>query len=411
MKKISFVLVISLILILMCGCVTQTGQATEISPIDTQPRTESVSASDTISEEYAVQLSPREEKLSFLCAGDNIVYMGQIREAAANAKADGNTDAEHDFTPMYKNVADIIASYDISFVNQETVMAGEGYDFSAYPSFNSPTELGENLVSVGFDIINIATNHMLDMGRQGLSNTIDFWNTQNVLMVGGYTDEEDFYDIRTIQKNGITIAVGGFTYHPKNVSGTTPYIPTIDDERITKWITLAKQKSDLVVVSVHWGYEYRQDPNAEQERLAQLMADAGADVIIGHHTHCLQPIEWIEGKGGNKALCFYSLGNFTSQTDETVSLPGGFATFDIIYNERDGISIENVGFIPTVMDYRSSFNKNTVYLLEDYTDEQCRSHGIVTYFRQTLSVDILREYVSNAIDEKYLPQSYLDAEN
>ena len=140
MKKISFVLVISLILILMCGCVTQTGQATEISPIDTQPRTESVSASDTISEEYAVQLSPREEKLSFLCAGDNIVYMGQIREAAANAKADGNTDAEHDFTPMYKNVADIIASYDISFVNQETVMAGEGYDFSAYPSFNSPIE-------------------------------------------------------------------------------------------------------------------------------------------------------------------------------------------------------------------------------------------------------------------------------
>ena len=184
----------------------------------------------------------------------------------------------------------------------------------------------------------------------------------------------------------------------------------IDKAKIKSDLEKAKELDvDLISVNMHWGAEYNQKPNAEQKRLAQLLSDAGADVILGHHTHCIQPIEWIEGKDGNKTLCFYSLGNFTSETDETVSLVGRLASFDIILNERDGLSIDNVSLRPTVMDYRSSFNKNTVYLLEEYSDELCKGHNIVSYFKKKLSMDILHGYVDGVIDVKYLPQSYLDS--
>ena len=424
MKKISVVLLLSLILSSLFSCSYETAHSDPLQSIETQGSYgELQDTATTLSGDDGVELNPKESKVTFLAVGDNIIYNGQLREGLANGK--NKEGVEYDFSSMYKNVADIIASYDLAFVNQETPLAGKEFGYSQYPNFNSPQELGDNLIEVGFDIFNIATNHMLDVGSDGLAGTIKYFKSKDVLMVGGYDDEEDFYNVRYAEKNGIKIAVVGFTYggNGKRPSSDTfiPYIyekdkvhykndePTVDSERMVKWIDLAEQTADVVIVSMHWGAEYNQKPNAEQKRLAQLLSDAGADVILGHHTHGIQPIEWIEGKDGNKTLCFYSLGNFTSETDETVSLVGGLASFDIILNERDGLSIDNVSLRPTVMDYRSSFNKNTVYLLEEYSDELCKGHNIVSYFKKKLSMDILHGYVDGVIDVKYLPQSYLDS--
>ena len=424
MKKFSLVLLLSIIACSLLSCYSASPSDDAFQSIVTQGSYGDLpDTAITLSDEDGVELTPKESRVSFLAVGDNIIYNGQLREGLANGK--NKEGVEYDFSSMYKNVADIIASYDLAFVNQETPLAGKEFGYSQYPNFNSPQELGDNLIEVGFDIFNIATNHMLDVGSDGLAGTIKYFKSKDVLMVGGYDDEADFYNVRFVEKNGIKIAVVGFTYggNGKRPSAGTfmPYIyekdkvhynkdePTVDSERMVKWIDKAKQIADVVMVSMHWGAEYNQKPNAEQKRLAQLLSDAGADVILGHHTHCVQPIEWIEGKDGNKTLCFYSLGNFTSETDETVSLVGGLASFDIILNERDGLSIDNVSFRPTVMDYRSSFNKNTVYLLEKYSDELCRGHNIVSYFKKKLSMEILCGYVDGVIDEKYLPQSYLDS--
>ncbi len=409
---------------------TQTGGSVADTEAD-EPGTdtEPVTVTDTEAEtEPPAPPPPKESKVSFLAVGDNIIYNGQIREAKTNAK---NTDGlEHDFSPMYANVAEIISSYDLAFVNQETPLAGKQFGYDHYPSFNSPQELGDDLIEAGFDIFNIATNHMLDKGEDGLAGTMSYFKSKDVMMVGGYEDENDFYNIRIIEKNDIKIAVVGLTYgvngKAHSADAFIPYIyekdltkykngaAPVDSGRIEKWIEKAEEAADVVIVSMHWGVEYNQKPNAEQRRLAGMIADAGADIILGHHTHCIQPIEWIEGKGGNKTLCFFSLGNFTSETDETVSLVGGIAAFDMILNEKEGLRIENVSFLPTVMDYRApyaggnKFEKNTVYLLENYTEDLCRSHSIVSYFGKKLNMALLRGYVSNAIDTKYLPKSYLD---
>ena len=422
MKKISFLILSVLILVFSTSCVeNHIAQNAILYPQDTYGQ-----AADDVAplgSDEAVRLSPREYKVTFLAVGDNIIYNGQLREALAKGK--NKEDAEYDFSSMYSNVADIVASYDLAFVNQETPLAGKEFGYSQYPNFNSPQELGDDLIEVGFDIFNIATNHMLDVGSDGYKGTLKYFSDKDVLMVGGYADEDDFYDIRIVERNNVKIAVGGFTYGTNGkrpaADAFIPYIyekdltyynsseDPVDNERMLKWLEKAREQADVVIVSMHWGAEYNQKPTSEQRRLAQLLADYGVDIILGHHTHCIQPIEWIEGKDGNKTLCFYSLGNFTSETDETVSLVGGIATFDLIYNERDGLRIDNIIFTPTVMDYRSSFNKNTVYLLEDYTDELCRGHNIISYFKKKLDMSILHSYVEKAIEEKYLSRSYLDS--
>ena len=109
--------------------------------------------------------------ISFIAAGDNLIHPNIYMDA----KSRGNADKEYDLLPVYSDVAEQIAAADYAFINQETVMAGASYGYSGYPCFNSPQQLGLDLVTVGFDIVNIANNHMLDMDnstRTGYKSTL-----------------------------------------------------------------------------------------------------------------------------------------------------------------------------------------------------------------------------------------------
>ena len=111
-----------------------------------------------------------------------MIYYGNVREAKYLAQG---TDKTYDFSPTYEHVAPLISQADIAFINQETLMCGGGYDLSYYPRFNSPQEVGDTLQSVGFDVVNIANNHMLDKDEDGLAATIKYWNSKkDVLLIG-----------------------------------------------------------------------------------------------------------------------------------------------------------------------------------------------------------------------------------
>ena len=138
------------------------------------------------------------------------------------------------------------------------------------------------------------------------------------------------------------------------------------------------------------------------------MTEAGADLIIGTHPHVIQPVEWVESDNGNKSLCYYSLGNFTSTQDEWERLLGAMAKVTIIQDENGTyIEEESIKAIPVVTHYvYPGWNGATVvestYLLNDYTEAMAASHGIlnrcgITVTRDkllTLSQDVLGQYYS-----------------
>ena len=291
--------------------------------------TPTVPATDT-------QTSPSEPTvISFIGAGDNIVYYGTSRDAESLAVSGGR---RYNFKPMYNDVASLIESADIAFINQETLMTGG--ELSYYPQFNSPQDLAYDLTEIGFDVINIATNHMLDKYDDGLLSTIKFWKTfDGITMIGGYEDENDFNTIRYYEKDGIKIAFLAYTEHTNGIksnSSSDIVIPYFDEETIKKQISEAKNTADLVIVSAHWGDENTYTPSVFQTHYAQIIADAGADVIIGHHPHAIQKIEWLTGQEyQNKTLCVYSLGNFLSEMANDYNMLGGLITFDISKRGND----------------------------------------------------------------------------
>jgi len=236
---------------------------TETSVDIPAPTTENTPPQPTQNKEETV-------RISFLAAGDNIMHLNMINDAQERAK-DGE---KFNFKDMYRDIADIVKAADISLVNVETPIAGDEFAYDGYPMFNTPKENGFALVDIGFDIITIANNHMLDKWEKGYMNHIEFWEKQPVLLIGGFKDQEDFENIRIYSKNGVSIAFLSYTYGTNGMFlpvGSKMVIPLIDAATIERQVKAARPLADLLFVVMHWGDEDRFEANLSQRSLAQTM--------------------------------------------------------------------------------------------------------------------------------------------
>ena len=223
--------------------------------------------------------------LTFLAAGDNLFHDTVINSSKVNGT--------HDFSPIYSEVKGIIKKADLAFINQETVMAGESFGYSGFPNFNTPQTLAHTLADTGFDIVNIANNHAMDMGEKGLIATLDFLDTIDSFTVIGARKSGDSQKI--ITKNNITL---GFLSYTFSLNGYTlpkhnpNLVSMVNKEKMSQEISVLRPLCDFLIVSMHWGDEYRLiEPNGYQKDLALFLAERNVDLIIGHHPHVLQYFE------------------------------------------------------------------------------------------------------------------------
>ena len=342
----------------------------------------------------------------FIAAGDNIIHSAVFEDARKRAGGSG-----YDFLSMYNGIADTVKSADVKYVNQETPMAGASYGIQGYPSFNSPQEAGDALVALGFNTVNIATNHMLDMGTSGLADSIKYWKTKDVTLLGAYT-KSDYDNIRVQEAGGIKIAWLSYTYGingNRDVGSSSDIvIPIIDDTVIRRQTELAKKAGDIVIASMHWGTDSAIPVDNSQKQYAKLLADCGVDVIIGTHSHTLQPVEWITSSDGkHRTLCYYSLGNLINTGYEYYKMVGGLASFTVVKDEN-GVSVNNAMLIPTMCHYSMNRDGLAVYLLENYTEELCAAHGSHRSESSVPNFDFstLKKTVTDAVDKQFLPDFY-----
>lgn len=338
--------------------------------------------------------------ISFVAFGDNIVHSSVYDDASTLAEGNG-----YYFDPMYENIKEIVSSADIAFINQETPLCGPEMGYAGYPNFNTPDEMGDTLLRLGFDIVNIANNHMLDKRGKGLSRTIEYWDTKPVTLLGGYKNKDDYNDIRVIEKDGISIALLSYTYDTNGMTLESAYsdlyIPLIDNEDIARQVREAKGLADLVFVSIHWGVENSFVVSAAQRETAQVIVDNGADVIIGHHPHVIQEMKWKERPDGGKTLILYSLGNLLSTMEYPINMLGSYVSFQI---EREGdgpIEINNVRFTPTMTHYNKKRRGLKIYLFEDYSQALYDTHG-TTLISAAYSYDEYVRLIKKTISPEFL---------
>lgn len=334
--------------------------------------------------------------VSIVAVGDDLISTSVL---ATCKISDGN----YDFSSVFADTKSEIEAADLAVINQETILGGSEYEYSGYPNFNSPDILGDEIINTGFDVVLHATNHSRDVYVEGIYNCISYWEQHpEILMIGLNKSEDDYNTVPVIVKNGITFAVLNYTY---GLNGyTLPeeefyLVNLIDEDKIRSDIETAEKIADFTIVFPHWGVEYAIDENDEQYALAEMMTEAGADLIIGTHPHVLEPIKWIESENGNRSLCYFSLGNFTSGQQKTETVLGGMAKLTVKKDET-GAYIDDAGIIPLVTHYVWGTSDRVIrtYKLSDYTTDLASQHSICDY-DNTFSCSRLNELANEIVGD------------
>lgn len=285
----------------------------------------------------AAEDTPTEKRARFVAVGDMLIH--------DDIYNDFETDDGYDFSPAFRHITKIIKSADFAMVNQETPLGGVELDLSGLYVANSPQALGHAEAAAGFNIIQLANNHIWDRGLEGLTRSVNFWDQyEDIITTGAYTSQAARDTTPVIKKNDIKLAALNYSYGSNLGPITNNFnVNIIDEELITRDVAKAQKKADFVVVGLHWGIEKVRQPSRQQHELAQKLADMGVDVIVGTHPHVLHAPQWLEGKGGNKTFVMYSLGNFLSVHTELVphTLTGVISGLDFVITPDGAKRIEN----------------------------------------------------------------------
>ncbi|WP_435765671.1 CapA family protein [Oceanobacillus sp. CF4.6] len=289
---------------------------------------------------------------------------------------DAKVENGYNFLPMLEEVRPYLNNATITVANQETMIGGEELGLSTYPSFNSPYEVGDALKDVGVDVVTLANNHTLDRGEAAIQNAIDHWETIDMMYAGAYKNEQDKDRLRVYEtEEGISIAFLSYTYGTNGIpvpEGKGYLVNLIDQKSIESEIEQVKEQADVIVLSLHFGNENERFPNDTQKDLVQFAADQGVDVVIGHHPHVLQPMEWVTGEDGNQTFVAYSLGNFLSNQQDLYQRIGGVLTFSItktVFGDEQDIEIHSPKFMPTFVNFRSDWIDYEVIPMYKLTDK------------------------------------------
>ncbi|MDE6849017.1 MAG: CapA family protein [Ruminococcus sp.] len=410
-KMYSFAAVASLFSAVFTGCGNNqtVGQAGEEIPVQE-------TTIQTTTEEPTTEPVPEDKRVHVVAAGDNLIHYSVYKNAEANAY--GQEGVNYDFKPIYENVKYLVESADVAILNQETIISESNQVRGADGGqliFNSPPEVADAVIDLGFDVFTMANNHLLDMGALGLEESINFWNKKadenNLTVLGAYLNEEDSENIRIREVNGVKIAFLAYAEHINGFSipddSSLRVIMNYEEDVIERQIKKAHEMADAVIVSAHWGVEDIHEVSEDRIELANKMVNWGADVILGCHTHTAETMEWIQRDDGTRGFVYYSMGNFVCAQTDNFNLVGEMPDFDIVVDGATGETrLEEVGAVPTIIHYDDgSFSNLRVYPYSKYTPELAESHGLpYAYPAGTypqFGWDIVNSIIENNIPEEF----------
>ena len=334
-------------------------------------------------------------KVTLIMVGDMLLH--DRVEESAQKEAGG-----YDFSAIFAHTKDMISEADIAIANEEVIIGGTELGVSGYPAFNAPFEFADELAESGFDVICHGTNHALDKGGRGITSCLKYWeNYPEIQVLGIHDSQEDQNRLTVIEKNGLKLALLNYTYGTNGIAlpGDMPFgVDYLLEEAVIEDLAEAEEIADFTIVCPHWGTEYRLTPDSYQEKWTKIFVENGADLILGTHPHVIEPVEW-EEYHGNKALAYYSLGNFvnwTSGEGAGVSnrMVGLMAKVTLTKQSSGKVEIEDYDAIPLVCHVRSGFGNVTVYPLDEYSEDLASQNAI-----RTQAPDFSYEYVRHLLDE------------
>ena len=312
-----------------------------------------------------VEVESTEKRISIVCVGDALIHGAIYMDAYI-----GND--SYDFSNMFKDIKPLIQDYDLKYYNQETIIGGKNLGVSHYPRFNSPDEIGIDLLDIGFNMVSLANNHALDKGEEGILYSVNFGQSDSF---------ENRNNIKVYEKNGIKYAFIAYTDSTNGLNlpkGKEYLVNVYSEEQAKIDINSIKDKVDVIIISMHWGEEYTHIPSNIQRKEAEYLSSLGVNLIIGSHPHVVQPVEYV-----GDTLVIYSLGNFISGQsplgiDKIIGLMVGM---DIVLTDNK-VTFENIKY----------------NLLYTYSTSNYKNYKVIPF--SELNNDILPNY--KKIENEYM---------
>ena len=252
-----------------------------------------------------------QETSARIMANGDLLYHDIIYISAK--KSDGTYDFHENFEyvkPWLKQADLVIGDFE-GTVNKDHYLAG-------YPLFNAPGEVMDAIKDAGYQVLDLAHNHILDSQIEGVVSTADAIEKAGMTPIGVYTHEpRDKAPIVIKEVNGIKVALLAYSYGFNGIEQSISqddynrYLSDLDEDKMKAEIERAEKEADITIIMPQMGVEYQIEPTEEQKKLYHKMIDWGADIIFGGHPHVVEPSETVE-KDGDKKLIIYSMGNFIS---------------------------------------------------------------------------------------------------
>lgn len=245
--------------------------------------------------------APRTASVTICAVGDTLLARGVAKAIARSGPG----------YPLAK-VRSLLTSGDIAVVNLECAISQRPPVLRKRFNFGAPPGSAQVLKQGGITIVNLANNHSMDCGREGLVDTMKALQASGISWFGAGRSMADAERPLIVRVHGMRVGFLGFCrFLPEGMflANDRPTFATVTHERLRRTISRARRKCDVLVVCAHWGREYDPRPSSEQDALATEMVNTGADVVIGSHPHVLQPLRAVR-RGRRRALVAYSLGNF-----------------------------------------------------------------------------------------------------
>ena len=351
------------------------GSATE--PQETKATTENPQVTSIPETSLAATATPSpspsptpipEIRVTLIAAGDILMHKPVIDGGLVAGTKD-----QYDFIPIFQYVRPIFQEASLTLANYEGTLAGPPY--SGYPFFSAPDAIADALADTGIKVLWTANNHTIDKGLDGVIRTAQVFRDKGFQVVGTRPDEASPADA-VVDVNGIKLGLMAYTFETigtptqKTLNGNKmpaaadPLINSFNpyrDDSLAKDMqamlerveVLRGQGAELICISLHWGNEYNTRSSAYQRKMAQQLADAGVELIFGHHPHVLQEIDVLTSQTtGKPTLVYYSMGNFISNQNFDTGNSAGNAQDGLIarvslLKNAEGVRIELGEYIPT----------------------------------------------------------------
>lgn len=284
---------------------------------------------------------------------------------------------EHSRNRLYEKVAAVIFDRDISIANLESQLTGQAladYTFSdrEAPPLCCSKEQYDTLIGhkgKSYTVLHTAGNHTLDMGIEGLETTLDQLEADGIVAVGTNRTPAEQHRARIVEKRGIKIGFAAAAYglNGKTVPEGKAYLVNVvkfhrpgrpaqevNLDLINRQIAFCqKKRCDIIIASLHWGYEYEFFPRQQQIEVAHAIVEAGADIIVAHHSHVIQPLEYYRPRRDPQriAVIAYSLGNLTSNFSAPHLVLSGILNLNLVKGKIDGQAktfVQEAELIPVV---------------------------------------------------------------